>query len=621
MAAIILTLGFVNGAAASEERTVGTGLKPLTSEESKKLEKKKIKRVHLNKIGLKRVNAERKQKNLPDLPDSEASENEIEHEDGGATANTAISTTAATGAIGTAPAQVDNSTLVSFPKIGDQGSEGSCVAWASTYYQMSHEVCLTLGCDNKNSSAKVFSPKWTYNMINGGVDGGSFFSDAFNLVAAHGAPMLSEFPYVSGDYRSWDLNSEHWRSAINSRMSSYSSLSVNSDAGMANAKVLLSNGHVLVIGTYIYSWQFRTVQANPNSRSNPFVGQAIATYINGQNGGHAMTIVGYDDNIWTDINGNGLVEPSELGAFKIANSWGTGWKNGGYVWIAYDSLRSSSSVPGFAPAGRVQLAQSGAVYTMTFAPYAPKLLAKVTVSHAARNQMALRFGSSSTSATTAQATWTPVALTSDGGAYAFNGTSSEVEGTFYFDISSLQTTALNQSLFYLMATDNSSGQPLTVKAFQLIDPAVNTTLNAAANVPLLADANTQTLKIGVAALVVPAPQPTPVEPAPIVIVPPPVVTDTQAPSVPAQLTASVVNTQKRNGRITFSINLNWQASTDSSGVAKYMIYRNGIKLAETTSTNYSDSSGRAGVNYTYQVSAVDTKGNVSAKSNSVTVKK
>ena len=361
----LLNLVFINAAQVPAEQMNSKGLKPLTAEENQKLEKKKVKKVHLNRMGLKRVNEERKKKHLADLPDSDLSDSEIVHEDGSSIANGATATGTSSGTLTATAAQVDNSMMVSFPQVGNQGNEGSCVAWASTYYQMSHEVCLALGCDNKNSMAKVFSPKWTYNMINMGSDGGSYFSDAFNLETMHGAALMSELPYAAGDYRSWDLNSEHWRTAINSKMSSYSSLSINTDAGMANAKQLLTNGHVLVIGTYITSWVFRSVQANPNVASNPFVGQAIASYMNGSVGGHAMTMVGYDDNIWTDINDNGVVEPGELGAFKIANSWGAGWRNGGYAWISYDTLRATSSVPGFAPAGRQQLTQSGSAYTMT----------------------------------------------------------------------------------------------------------------------------------------------------------------------------------------------------------------------------------------------------------------
>ena len=35
-----------------------------------------------------------------------------------------------------------------------------------------------------------------------------------------------------------------------------------------------------------------------------------------------MTIVGYDDDIWYDINEDGKVQEGEKGAFKVANSWG-----------------------------------------------------------------------------------------------------------------------------------------------------------------------------------------------------------------------------------------------------------------------------------------------------------
>ena len=68
------------------------------------------------------------------------------------------------------PRYVDNRLLPSFPPIGDQGQQGSCVAWATTYYQATHEVGLANGTNNKTGPAKILSPKWTYNMINSGQD-------------------------------------------------------------------------------------------------------------------------------------------------------------------------------------------------------------------------------------------------------------------------------------------------------------------------------------------------------------------------------------------------------------------------------------------------------------------
>ena len=59
-----------------------------------------------------------------------------------------------------------------------------------------------------------------------------------------------------------------------------------------------------------------------------------------------MTLVGYNDNIWIDINKNYKVDDGEMGAFKIANSWGTEYGNDGFAWVAYDALNYISCVKG-----------------------------------------------------------------------------------------------------------------------------------------------------------------------------------------------------------------------------------------------------------------------------------
>ena len=65
---------------------------------------------------------------------------------------------------------------------------------------------------------------------------------------------------------------------------------------------------------------------------------------------HYVTIVGYDDDIAYDINGDGVVDPEkEKGAFKIANSFGEGWGNDGFMWIMYDALYPESLVGVKAP--------------------------------------------------------------------------------------------------------------------------------------------------------------------------------------------------------------------------------------------------------------------------------
>jgi hypothetical protein len=255
-------------------------------------------------------------------------------------------------------------------------------------------------------------------------------------------------------------------------------------------------------------------------------------------------------------------------------------------------------VPNFAPAGRAPIDKGYGGNTTTYQPYAPKLLGKVRISHLLRNQMSFSFGSSSTNSMTAQASWMPFALVNKGGPYSFNGTTTQVEGTFYFDISSLYTaSSVDQQRFYLTASDNTSGSPLTVMGFEVVDPVVGNTLGAAANVPLSADAGSQSLSIGT------------------------YVGDSVAPSVPLNLKGSVTSGKTGKRGTTTSVALSWSASTDNVAVAKYAIYRNGVKIGESTSLSYSDSTTSTGVLYNYQVSAIDTSGNESAKSTIVAIQR
>ena len=53
---------------------------------------------------------------------------------------------------------------------------------------------------------------------------------------------------------------------------------------------------------------------------------------------HALTIVGYDDRIEFDLNGNGIYgekSADEVGAWIIVNSWGSGWANNGFIYCPY----------------------------------------------------------------------------------------------------------------------------------------------------------------------------------------------------------------------------------------------------------------------------------------------
>jgi chitodextrinase len=85
--------------------------------------------------------------------------------------------------------------------------------------------------------------------------------------------------------------------------------------------------------------------------------------------------------------------------------------------------------------------------------------------------------------------------------------------------------------------------------------------------------------------------------------------DTTAPSVPTGLAATAVSASQ--------INLSWSPSTDNVGVVGYRVYRNGVQIATTATTGYSDTGRSPSTTYSYRVAATDAAGNVSAQSASV----
>ena len=93
-----------------------------------------------------------------------------------------------------------------------------------------------------------------------------------------------------------------------------------------------------------------------------------------------------------------------------------------------------------------------------------------------------------------------------------------------------------------------------------------------------------------------------------VTVPPPPATDVTAPTVPANLVATVVGS---------TVGLSWDISVDDTAVTGYRLTRGGVVRATTTDTGFQDLNLTAGT-YTYTVVAFDAAGNTSASSNSVT---
>ncbi|RLW64167.1 MAG: hypothetical protein B6D73_11485 [gamma proteobacterium symbiont of Stewartia floridana] len=203
------------------------------------------------------------------------------------------------------PASIDLSG--NFPQPGNQGTQGSCVGWATGYALKSyHEKVEEQWAF---SEATVFSPAWIYNQINGGVDQGSRIDDALQLIIDRGAANWQNMPYDHTDF-----TRQPSQQAI-AQAANYKAREYRSITSAQQMKAALANRNPVVAGIIVYDDLERL--SGPNSVYNSTTGEP--------SGGHAVTLVGYDDNRYG-------------GAFKVINSWGTGWGDNGFFWLPYNMV-------------------------------------------------------------------------------------------------------------------------------------------------------------------------------------------------------------------------------------------------------------------------------------------
>jgi hypothetical protein len=87
--------------------------------------------------------------------------------------------------------------------------------------------------------------------------------------------------------------------------------------------------------------------------------------------------------------------------------------------------------------------------------------------------------------------------------------------------------------------------------------------------------------------------------------------DTLPPSIPGNVGAT--------SQTPYHVQLAWEASMDNDRVAGYKIYRDGNHIDSVSTTIYTDSNLSPGMQYSYQVSAMDSSGNESGLSDPIEV--
>ena len=413
------------------------------------------------------------------------------------------------------PSKVDNSQSKYFPPIKSQGSVGSCVAWAETYYQFSYTQNKKL---NRTATYEnSFSPLWTYNFTNFSDDIGSYDSATYSVLRNIGAPTINNSPNIT-DPAKWTVTKEAFDEAQKYKLSSYSYISTGDgetpitnpkSSNLDTVKTALINGEVLTFSTHAaYGFTYGIIQKNSQIPENTkYAGQYIVPYLVSTRGGHRMTIVGYDDDIWYDINEDGKVQEGEKGAFKVANSWGDDWLNNGYIWISYDSINRTSSVNNSTVlSNRVRANCIDDIARISVKPVSDcsNINFEYTLSSKSRNDIKIKIiaknkttGSTYSSYSEPFETYSNYYVNND---YSFDGTKTEAKGTFTYDLNSIVENLNSNNVedytwtFSFQDTDNNDST-LSVSDVKIVDNNNNKTYKSDLNGTVKLNGNSKDITV------------------------------------------------------------------------------------------------------------------------------
>ncbi len=206
------------------------------------------------------------------------------------------------------------------PRRRQQGRQGSCVGWASSYAGRTILEAMRTG---QSPDQIAFSPSFVYNQIALQGCQGAYMRDAMETLSQEGSLPLSLFPYNENDC-STQPDSRERSQAAQFRIKGYNRLTLDGDdytPDILAIKEHLAQGAPVIIGmqvggTFMQEMVGKKVW-HPTRRDYSQYGFS----------GHAMCVIGYDDNL-------------SGGAFQIMNSWGPQWGQNGIAWIPYDAFQT-----------------------------------------------------------------------------------------------------------------------------------------------------------------------------------------------------------------------------------------------------------------------------------------
>ena len=300
----------------------------------------------------------------------------------------------------TRPDHYNNADTPYFPPVFNQAG-GSCGSASRICYMFSHEMNSFRGTDGRDPH-NYYPSHFVWLLTNGNSGKDEFVQHVgVPSAATYGGQTYSSlFGYqeeTNNDF-GWMTGYEKWHEAMFNRMLKPSNfpISVETEAGREAVKNWLWNhngdsdfhsGGIVGIGVASGGIWYNIASTPTNDE----IGVTGQYYVKawGQSVDHALTIVGYDDRIEFDLDGNGVYgekDKDEVGAWIVVNSWGD-WCNGGFIYCPYANAGPSFAKNATKPNGYWQ----PEIYRVR-KNYEPKRTIKLRMDYSRRSELYLSAG-------------------------------------------------------------------------------------------------------------------------------------------------------------------------------------------------------------------------------------
>jgi hypothetical protein len=338
------------------------------------------------------------------------------------------------------PPAIDNSEQIYFPPIINQVG-GSCAQASGVYYCFGYEMNRLRDTD-ASLIENQYPTHFTWNFLNGGEGNGSHAKDGWDIIKVSGCPNIPTYggSFAYGGNTRWMSGHDNYKSAMSNRIKDHQLIKVDDVEGLNNLKQWLTDcgvddsvGGIASFAAGVTPMNIALIQSGVES--GRLIVKAWDNDVN-----HAMTIVGYNDSIKydfnndgqftndIDINGDGIVDLQdyEIGAVKVANSWGANWQNSGYIYMMYRLLATGEDNHGiYKKMVRILNGKE---------EYHPRLGIKTNISYNKRNKIKFTAGISNDLYSTTPEYFIEYPFAHyQGGEFGMSGNSNDIE--FGFDIS------------------------------------------------------------------------------------------------------------------------------------------------------------------------------------------